>query len=177
MTTPLQMIPVRRIFAWEDNPRRSADPAGIDELAAAIAAQGLLENLIVRPYRGITPEPEPYEVIAGNRRLAACKKLIANGVRPDDWAVPCHVRDMDDPEAIRLALVENLQREDMPPLQEAEAFAVLRGAGDSTAEIASAIGKSQRHVQLRLNLVDRLAPETKQALADDKIRCVGWLTS
>ncbi len=115
---------------------------GVEELASSIAEKGLLHPLIVRPKDGY------YEVVAGNRRLAALKLL---GRRK----APCLVVDMDDKSAYELALVENIQRKNLNPIEEAMAFkAYIETYGyGSESELARKIGKSQEYVSRRLQLL------------------------
>ncbi|MGC9076296.1 MAG: ParB/RepB/Spo0J family partition protein [Conexivisphaera sp.] len=115
---------------------------GVEELASSIADKGLLHPLVVRPKDGY------YEVVAGNRRLAALRML---GRRK----APCLVVDMDDKSAYELALVENLQRRNLNPIEEAMAFKAyieMYGYG-SESELARRIGKSQEYVSRRLQLL------------------------
>jgi ParB/RepB/Spo0J family partition protein len=129
-----------------DQPRRLADADRLAELAADVAERGILEPLIVRP-----SGDGRYQVIAGGRRRAAAE--IA-GLAD----VPCLVReDLSDDEARAVALVENLQREDLDPEDEGRAFAVLVDQGWSQRKIAQAIHKSHQYVMRRLQLIDNPA--------------------
>lgn len=114
----------------------------INELAASIAEKGLLQPLIVRP------RDDYYEVIAGNRRLAALRML---GRRK----APCIVVDVDDKSAYELALVENLQRRNLNPIEEARAFKqyIEEYGYGSESDLARKIGKSQEYVSRRLQLL------------------------
>jgi len=146
------------------NPRKAIDPAALRELAASIDEMGLLEPLIVRPSRD-----GMFEVVAGERRWRAIEHLITLKKRPADTPVPVIVHEFDDQSAHLAALVENLQREDLNPLDEARAFAALRDNFDMpTDAIAKKIGKSQRLVQMRLQLLDA-APAVQKALANGRI--------
>jgi len=151
------------------NPRKSFDPDGIAELAASIAAQGLLQNLVVRP----GSEPGRYSLIAGERRLRALRLLAERG----EWeagaaTIPVRVIEADDADHLALALLENLQRQDVNPMEEAEALAQLVALDPTRyapSQIAKAIGCSVRHIQQRLALVERLAPEAQQAMREGRI--------
>ncbi|MCA6303672.1 MAG: ParB/RepB/Spo0J family partition protein, partial [Phenylobacterium sp.] len=145
------------------NPRRTFDEAAIAELADSIAAAGLLQNLVVRPVSGDPAAPGGWWLISGERRWRAVGHLVETGRAAPDHPMPCRVVVADDREHLRMAIVENLQRQDVAPLEEAEAFAALRAGGWGTDEIAAAVGKTRRWVQLRLSLVDRLV-EPAQAL-------------
>ncbi|MBI2126559.1 MAG: ParB/RepB/Spo0J family partition protein [Thaumarchaeota archaeon] len=116
---------------------------GVEELAASIFTHGLLEPIIVRP------ENDYFEVVAGNRRLSACKLLR--------WKrVPCHIVDLDDKEAFEVAIVENVQRKTLTPIEEAKAYRnyVSEHGWGSISELAGRIGKSQEYVSKRLRLLD-----------------------
>jgi len=140
------------------NPRQHFDLEAIGELAQSIARDGLLENLVVRP-----PEApgEPHRLVAGERRWRAIGLLIDSG----DWfagkGIPCRIMEIDDLAHRRIALVENLQRKDLSPMEEARGLrALIDLTGQTTAEIAGEIGFTQRYVQQRLQFLD--LPETKQ---------------
>lgn len=156
------------------NPRHDADPDALRELAASIEQQGVLQNLVIGPLNGIGTHP----VWAGNRRLAAVKLLATEdrtiaGVPAAAYRIPCRVVDGDPVAVMTVAMIENLQREDMRPMDEAEAFAWLRDEGGlSTAEIAAKISRTQRFVQRRLALVDKLDDSVKDALRQGEITFV-----
>jgi ParB family chromosome partitioning protein len=154
------------------NPRRSFDDDAIAELAESIAAQGLLQNLVVRKD---PDQPELYWVVAGERRSRALAKLRAEGRLPADLAangIPCRIITLDDEEHVALALVENLQREDVNPMEEAEALDRLHRANPekwTTKFLAERIGKTQRFVQQRLALAAKLPDDAKDALRGGRI--------
>ena len=124
------------------NPRRELDPAGIDELAASIAAHaehgGILQPLLVTP---------DGTLVAGHRRLAAAR-------RAGFIDVPVVVRALSPIEALELALVENLQRADLTPVEEARAYQHLVAAGATLASIARRVGVPASRVRERLALLD-----------------------
>ena len=132
---------------------RDSFEVGLEDLIESIEKHGLLEPLVVRPIGG-----EKYEVVAGNRRYLALKKL--------GWSkVQCHIKKLDDKEAFEVALTENIQRENMTPLEEAKAFKTYvkeKGWG-SVTELAKKIGKSQGYISQRLKLL-KLPEEVKQKL-------------
>ena len=150
------------------NARTLFDETALAELTESIADHGLLQDLIVRSLGGAGA----YELVAGERRWRALQRLAKDGRWPAHRPVPCRVVTGDDAFIRAVALVENLQREDLAPLEEAEAFAALRKLEPktwTTAAIAEKIGKTRRHVQLRLDLLARLAAPLKKALAENKI--------
>lgn len=150
------------------NPRKAFNEATVAELAESIAANGVLQNLVVRrrPRGG-------FEIIAGERRFRALTSLAEAGRWESDAArIPVRLVDGDDGTVRALALLENLQREDISPMEEAEAFVALNAIDSvawSTAIIAQRIGKTQRHVQKRMQLVSRLDDQVKDALREGKI--------
>ena len=145
------------------NPRKAFDQAGIDELAASLKIDGrVFQNLVARKWAG--KGKATHEIIAGERRYRAATQLVKAGDWPADRPVPVLVIEADDAKVIELATVENVQRKDLTPLEEARAFAQLRNLGRTTDEIALAVSMSLRHVQLRLQLIDTLTTEGQAAL-------------
>lgn len=134
------------------NPRKHFDDDALNELATSILRDGLLENLVVRPKaKGETK----HRLVAGERRWRAIGKLIERGQWGGGSAIMCKVVDLDDAGHRRIALVENLQRKDLRPIDEAMALKELMAIEDmGTAEVALEIGFTQRFVQQRLQLLD-----------------------
>ncbi len=153
------------------NPRKSFDPDSIEQLAASIAAQGLLQNLLLRP----AAEPGRFEIVAGARRFRALCFLAeaAGDVRgetvDETWPVPARIEDLSDQDVVMMAIVENLQREEVPPLEEAAALAAAVDAGVDTEDLARKIGRTRRWVQQRVQLCRGLSDPAKQALATGEI--------
>ena len=138
------------------NPRKFFDPEAAAELAESIARDDLLENLVVRPAKAEDDALfETHRLVAGERRWRAIQLLIRDGRWPADKPIACKVVDIDDAAHRRIALVENLQRQDLRPIDEAEALkALIEITGAGTLEIAKEIGSTQRFVQQRLQLLD-----------------------
>lgn len=136
------------------NPRKHYDEGGLNELAASIADRGILQPLLVRR---IEDEKTPYEIVAGHRRSRAAKiaKLTT---------VPVIVHEFTDREVRQVQLIENAQRVDLSPLEEAEAYAALRELGLSTRDIAEQVKKKPSHVAARLTLTT-LPEKVKKELA------------
>lgn len=156
------------------NPRQEFDADELGRLADSIEEKGVLQNLLVRERRRETDDGlGDYEIIAGERRYRALGLLIQDQRwEPGLANVPVRVIEADDGEALALALLENLQREQLRPLEEADAFQKLHDIDPklwTTQRIADRIGRSRRHVQLRLNLRTRLNDDTQAALAGEKI--------
>ena len=146
-------LPVSAIRPNSRQPRTSFPEAGIRELAASIQEVGILQPLVVRP------TPGGFELIAGERRLRAAKEA---GME----RVPVLIRQAGDDESIELALVENLQRENLGPLETAAAYqALMDGFGLTRERLARRLGKSRAAVTNTLRLVH--LPEKIQALLGD----------
>jgi ParB family transcriptional regulator, chromosome partitioning protein len=135
-------------------PRSTIDPAALDELAQSIRARGILQPLLVRPH---PTKPGRFQIIAGERRWRAAG---AAGVHE----VPTLVREMADTDAAAIALVENLQRQDLSAIDEAEGYERLISQFGLTQEsVGQSIGKSRSHVSNMLRLLNLPAP-VKEAL-------------
>ena len=149
------------------NPRSVIDPQGVAELADSIGQSGLLQNLLVEP---APDRPGRYRLIAGHRRLAAIRLMVEDGRWPKGAGVPCQVRTpAADADRLILSLVENINRQDLPPLDEARAFVQLCAMGVSTKQIAEQVGRTRRYVQQRLQLNSDLTPKARKALAAGEI--------
>ena len=142
-------------------PRRRLDEEGIGELADSIREQGILQPLVVRPIAA-ADGPARYEIVAGERRWRAAQ--LAGLDR-----VPVVVRELDDQSALAVALIENLQREDLNPLDQAQSLARLaREFGLTHDQVAQAVGRSRASVTNLLRLLD-LHDDVKQMLASGEI--------
>lgn len=163
----VRMIEIRLIRPSDDNPRRDMDPEALAELESSIVERGILQNLVVRA----DPNAEGrWIAIAGHRRLKAASNAVAGGKLAEDFAAPCRVRAGDETEALTEALIENLHREDMHPLDEGEAYDKLRSwLQVSAAEVARRVGKEPRYVQQRLALIDKLIPAVLEAYREGKL--------
>jgi ParB family chromosome partitioning protein len=137
-------IPLDQLKLSDRNVRKTV--AGIEDLAASIAAHGLLQNL------SVVPNCEGFDVVAGGRRLRALQKLVADGKLPADYAVPCIV--LDDATALEASTAENVVRQAMHPADEFDAFHQLAQQGKSTHEIADRFGCEEKHVRQRLKLAN-----------------------
>jgi len=151
----VRSLPVGRIRPNPFQPRKEFPPDELEELARSIRDNGLLQPLLVRPAPG---EGEGWELVAGERRLRAVASL--------GWSeVPVWVREVDDQTLLVLALVENLQREALGPLEEAEGYRVLADSfGLSQSEIAGAVGKDRSTVANTLRLL-QLPPSVRRLVA------------
>lgn len=161
-------VPLSAITPSPGNPRRQFGTEGLEELAESIAAQGLQQPLQLR---SSAEDPSRFEIVAGERRWRALRLLAERRKLPADFPVPALIaRDLDDRATLIRALVENLQRQDLHPLDEAAAFERLRTRfGLSTEEIGDQVGKSQRWVQVRLSLLE-LDAEVRAAFLAGEIQ-------
>lgn len=159
-----QMIPHSAIDASPLNPRKTFAGDELQGLADSIDREGLLQNIVLRPH---PKAPGRFELVAGERRWRAVGLLIKAGRAKPDFPMPALIRPMDDPRTMLAALAENVARADLSPIEEGEHFKrLIADAGIDKADIARAIGRTVRHVELRLALVDRLHPAAQQALKD-----------
>lgn len=166
MPDTLQQIPIEKLAPSPFNARKAFPKAQLDELADSIRAQGILEPLIVReiPANGLSR----FEIVAGERRYRAAQLAELK-------TLPAIVRELTDVAARELQIIENLQRVDIGPLEEAAAYQdLLQAAGDAkqpltVKELAARLGKSERAVYARLELRKLSAPVQK-ALAAGKIQ-------
>jgi ParB family transcriptional regulator, chromosome partitioning protein len=142
------MIEVALIQVSPDNPRKTFDQKALEELAASIASEGIHVPLLVRVFEG----EKRYELIAGERRLRGSKMAGRT-------EVPCVCRQYTDEEARAARIIENLLREDLKPLEEAEAYQQMFAAAGAEnrpltpADLAAKLGKKESYVRLRLRLL------------------------
>jgi ParB family transcriptional regulator, chromosome partitioning protein len=158
----LQAIPVDQINRNLDQPRKLFDVNELEELADSIQSEGLMQPITVRP-----DGEGGYQIVAGERRWRAHCILMHRG-EPGFDTIPCHVKQMDDLTRDISAIVENLLRVDIAPLEEAAAFGRLVARGISAADIARRTGKSSARIEQRLSLL-RLAPDIAGFLAAKRI--------
>jgi len=144
-----QIVPIEAIRPSPFQPRRHFAEAELDALAQSIREKGIVQPLLVRP---VTDAVADFELVAGERRWRAAQRVGLH-------EVPVVIRALGDSEVIEIALVENLQREDLSPLEEAEAYSRLtREFGRSQASLAEAVGKSRAHVANTVRLLALPAP-------------------
>ena len=153
----VQQIAVQQIVPNRFQPRKVFNEEKLDELARTIHIHGLIQPIILRKY-----EEDKYEIIAGERRFRAMQLL--------EWQeVPAIVQEMTDNETASVALIENLQREELTAIEEAEAYQGLMALNELTQEaLAQRIGKSQSFIANKLRLL-KLAEPIKQALLNREV--------
>jgi ParB family transcriptional regulator, chromosome partitioning protein len=156
-------IPLSAIEPPAHNPRTQVSPEGLEGLAASIRADGLLHNLVVERLEGPLPR---YRLISGERRLLALQLLIRRGDLPVDYGVPVSVREhLSQDETLRIATVENLQREELPPLDEMAALTRLARDGERLADLAAQTGLRETTIRRRLRL-NHLCEEARAVLRE-----------
>ncbi|AMG97093.1 MULTISPECIES: nucleoid occlusion protein [Staphylococcus] len=153
----VESIQIEKIVPNRYQPRQVFDQSKINELAESIQEHGLLQPIVVRPI-----EEGMYEIIAGERRFRAMSSIhmaYADVI----------IRDMTDEETAVVALIENIQRENLSAVEEAEAYQKLLELGDTTqSELAQSVGKSQSFIANKLRLL-KLAPKVLAKLSEGKI--------
>ena len=138
------------------------DRNGLEGLAASISNDGLLQNLVVRPVKG---KGQHYRIVSGERRYRALKLLQERGEVDGDFAVPVEIRaSLSKDDSLRIATVENLQRQNLTPLEEAAALTKLIHKGATLDDVAAQTGLSQTTIKRRLAL-NGLCEEARAALA------------
>jgi ParB family chromosome partitioning protein len=139
---PTNLLPITSLVAGKYQPRRHFDEAALNELADSIARHGLMQPIVVRQTGTVT-----YEIIAGERRFRAAQITKLK-------MVPVIVRELTDAQALELALIENIQRTDLNPLEEAAGYQRLMDEFGYTQEkLAPVVGKSRSHVANLLRLL------------------------
>ena len=149
-------LPILQLQPGKYQPRTRMDEGALNELAASIKSQGVMQPVLVRPVDG-----GRYEIIAGERRFRAAQIAGLTDI-------PVLVREVDDQAAAAMALIENIQREDLNPLEEAEGIARLISDFDFTHEqAATAVGRSRSAVSNLLRLVNLAGPVQTMLMAGD----------
>ena len=177
----IQKLPVMLIQPSPKNPRKTFDEAKLEELAQNIEEQGLLQPITVRKISDgethideetgevVSVEPR-YEIVCGERRFRAWNLLANKSSKYNE--IPCIIREMTDEQAFDAMITENLQRQDVDPVEEAIAFSLLLENGSPVEDIAVRFGKSIRFVQDRVKLKG-LIPELIEMLRKDLIPISG----
>lgn len=152
----LQALPIDRVRRGRYQPRRHFDPDALQELADSISAQGMVQPVVVRPVE------DGYELVAGERRWRAAQMAGLH-------EIPAVIRELDDPAAAAVALIENIQREDLNPLEQARAIARLIEDFELThQQVAQAVGRSRAAVSNLLRLQE-LHDEVKELVEKGSI--------
>jgi ParB family chromosome partitioning protein len=137
-------VPVEKLHPNPDQPRRVFDEALLDDLAASIAEKGVIQPLIVREHPAKTGE---FEIVAGERRWRAAQRAQVH-------EVPVILRSFDDLEVIEIAIIENIQRADLNPIEEAAGYQqLIERFGHTQEQMAQALGKSRSHITNLMRLL------------------------
>lgn len=169
-----RLVPLDLLTPSPTNPRTSFPQASIAELAATIEPHGVMQPLLVRPnpMAAAGDGRPPYEIVAGERRWRSCRWLDSVGrTYPHAGQVPILLRNLTDREVLQLQLIENIQREDLQPLEEADHYwrMVHHATEPSTVdEVAETIGKSVNYVYGRMTL-RKLVPAARDAMREGKL--------
>lgn len=145
-------VPIEKIVPNPDQPRREFAPEALNDLAASIRQKGVIQPLIVRPI----PHSDRYEIVAGERRWRASQLAQLHDL-------PVVVRDFDDTEVLEVAIIENIQRADLNPVEEAMGFRqLMERFGHTQEKLAEALSKSRSHIANLLRLLN--LPDDVQAM-------------
>lgn len=139
----VQLIDIAHITPHPDQPRRTFDEVALQELADSIAERGVIQPILVREQA-----PGRYQLVAGERRWRAAQRARLH-------QIPAIVRDFSDAETMEIALIENVQRQDLNPVEEAEAYSrLIAQFGHSQEALGKLVGKSRSHVANLMRLLD-----------------------
>ena len=163
---PFAYLPLTAITPSPANPRKTFTPARMAELVDSIRASGVHQPILVRPLPGSrvgeTDRAVQYEIVVGERRYRASLEAGAPNI-------PAMIRALSDEQALEVMLVENVLRDDLTPLEEAEGYEhLMQHTGLSADELGAKVGKSRSYIYAKLKLLD-LCQEVKQALRDGTI--------
>ena len=155
-SSPFQYIAIDQLFESKTNPRQTFDQAKLEELANSIRHHGLIQPVVVRP------KDNGFEIVAGARRFRASQLA-------EEFSIPAHIKGLNDAEAIEWQLVENSQRVDVHPYEEAQGFQrLLDVPGYDVAALVEKSGKSTSHIYARLSLL-QLIPTVAEAFVQERI--------
>lgn len=156
----LQILRIDALQPGKYQPRTRMDPGSLEELAASIKAQGVMQPILVRPLEALGGAPS-YEIIAGERRWRAAQIAGLS-------EVPCLVREIPDEAALAMSLIENIQREDLNPLEEASGIQrLIDEFGMTHQQAADAVGRSRPAASNLLRLLNLAAPVQELLMAGD----------
>lgn len=154
-----QMIPVEMIAPNPDQPRRSFSQSDLDDLVASVREKGIIQPLILRKLDG---KSTSYEIVAGERRWRAAQLAQLH-------EVPAIIRDYTDTEVLEIAIIENIQRADLNPVEEATGYQqLMQRFGHTQEKLATALGKSRSHIANLMRLL-QLPQEVLTMLREGKL--------
>jgi ParB family chromosome partitioning protein len=155
-SSSLQMLDVSAISPHPGQPRRHFDDDALQDLADSIAQRGVIQPIVVRPWEG------GFQIVAGERRWRAAQRAKLH-------RIPAIVRDFNEAETMEIALVENVQRQDLNPIEEAEAYSrLIADFGHSQEALGRLVGKSRSHIANLIRLLD-LPLAVRQAVMENRI--------
>ena len=158
----IRMLPLDALHPNPDQPRRNFAPDAMDELARSVSEKGILQPLIVRPLPQLENQ---YQIVAGERRWRAAQKVPLH-------EVPAIVRHLSDEEVLEIAIIENIQRTDLDPIEEATGYKQLIDTfGHTQEKLAAALGKSRSYIANLLRLLT--LPDQVQSMLVDRSLSVG----
>ncbi|MDH3665835.1 MAG: ParB/RepB/Spo0J family partition protein [Paracoccaceae bacterium] len=154
-----QSLPIERLHSNPDQPRRDFPEAELDELAASIRQRGIIQPVVVRP----DPERQgDYQIVAGERRWRAAQRAQLH-------EIPVVIRDIDDRTVLEVAIIENVQRTDLNPIEEARGYSdLIERFSYTQEEMADIVGKSRSHVANTMRLL-ALPDQVQRLLRDGKL--------
>ena len=162
VTTPARpdlVVPIEKVFPNPDQPRRSFTDEHLQDLSASIKAKGIIQPLIVRKRANGKDE---YEIVAGERRWRAAQMAQLH-------EIPILVRDFTDTEVLEVAIIENIQRADLNPVEEAAGYRQLMDKfGHTQEKLAEELGKSRSHIANLMRLL-QLPSDVQDMLVDGKL--------
>ena len=154
-----QFIPIEKITPNPDQPRRDFPQSDLDDLAASIREKGIIQPLIIRK---LSANSTSYEIVAGERRWRAAQLAQLH-------EVPAIIRDYTDTEVLEIAIIENIQRADLNPVEEAVGYEqLMKRFGHTQEKLATALGKSRSHIANLMRLL-QLPEEVLTMLRDGKL--------
>ncbi len=152
------MVPIDMIRPNPDQPRRRFDEAQLQELSDSIKERGIIQPLVLRP----DPSGEGYQIVAGERRWRAAQRAQVH-------EAPAVVREMDDQAVLEIAIIENVQRADLSPIEEARGYdRLMEEFGYTQSRVSEIVGKSRSHIANLLRLLN-LPDEVMEALESGQI--------
>lgn len=142
---PDMIVPIEAVHANPDQPRRTFGENALNELAASVAEKGIIQPLIVRQ---TSSDPDRFEIVAGERRWRAAQMAKLH-------EIPVLVRDYDDTEVLEIAIIENIQRADLNPIDEGAGYKMLMDRfGHTQDKLSQALGKSRSHIANLMRLLN-----------------------
>ncbi len=152
----IMYIDVNKIYPNQNQPRKIFKSEKIDELSESIKVHGVIQPILVKPTES------GYEIIAGERRWRAARKVKLK-------EIPCIIKDIDEKHHMLVSIIENLQREDLNPVEEAKAFEyMMKSYGMTQEEVSNNVGKSRPYIANALRLL-KLSDEIQELILENKI--------